>query len=445
MSGSSRAIVQNRSDAITFRRIATVAMNLYVDATTDGLRAISLAGLMSVLLFGAVQAQPTLYWSNTLSGSIQRSVVGSGIVDDVIEGFVERPHSLRLDVEEGKLYWAIAVEPPTPGGAALQKSNLDGSSLENILLTGACNPYCPVTAMTLDAEGDSLYWSTWDGTFPATHTLYRSDLQGSETVPVGSSDNVVLDIHLDRGTRQLYWIDGKLPDNLADHAIVRAGLGGSEPEQILLVFDGKPPEEGNLAVDPDGGHVYWVTRTRAIRRANLDGSGIEDLVGIDGDPDSTRFGDLALDVVNGKMYWSVTYGGVNTFPVGVIHRANLDGSEIEELVRVDPGSIGAFAIDFSRLVGRETQPSSAYGFSLGQAYPNPALRSVTIPYTLTRAAHTTLDVWDLLGRRVKVVSGGIQAPGARKLVLQVSDLPSGVYLYRLRSGGLYRSGTLIIR
>ena len=64
--------------------------------------------------------------------------------------------------------------------------------------------------------------------------------------------------------------------------------------------------------------MYW-TSAGTIQRANLDGSNIEDLV--------TGLGwarDLALDVAGGKMYW--------TTGAGRIQCANLDGSNIEDLV-----------------------------------------------------------------------------------------------------------------
>ena len=59
-----------------------------------------------------------------------------------------------------------------------------------------------------------------------------------------------------------------------------------------------------------------------IQRANLDGSNIEDLVtqGLSGPAG------IALDVAGGKMYWT------NDWSTGKIQRANLDGSNVEDLV-----------------------------------------------------------------------------------------------------------------
>ena len=86
-----------------------------------------------------------------------------------------------------------------------------------------------------------------------------------------------------------------------------------------------------LAVDSAAGKLYWsgVARGRggAIRRANLDGSRIEDLVttASDGWRGLLHAGDLAVDVGGGKLYW-VDWGH------GEVRRADLDGSGIETVV-----------------------------------------------------------------------------------------------------------------
>ena len=65
--------------------------------------------------------------------------------------------------------------------------------------------------------------------------------------------------------------------------------------------------------------MYWTdSGTDKIRRANLDGSNVEDLI-------TTGLGhpeDIALDMSGGKMYW--TDSGTDK-----IQRANLDGSNVE--------------------------------------------------------------------------------------------------------------------
>ena len=74
-------------------------------------------------------------------------------------------------------------------------------------------------------------------------------------------------------------------------------------------------------VPPTGAYVYWTDQgTDKIQRANLDGSQIQDIVtGLVVPPG------IALDVAGGKMYWT-------RWSPGKIQRANLNGTHIEDLV-----------------------------------------------------------------------------------------------------------------
>ena len=70
--------------------------------------------------------------------------------------------------------------------------------------------------------------------------------------------------------------------------------------------------------------MYWTDYGfNKIQRANLDGSNVEDLIATGQGMGSPY--DIALDGAHGKMYW--TDGGTDK-----IQRANLDGSNREDLV-----------------------------------------------------------------------------------------------------------------
>ncbi|MFC1981017.1 hypothetical protein ACFLVN_02080 [Chloroflexota bacterium] len=86
-----------------------------------------------------------------------------------------------------------------------------------------------------------------------------------------------------------------------------------------------------------GSKMYWTDYGNSrIHRANLDGSDIENLVTVD-DP----YG-IALDVAGGKMYYTdpVSPTGDN------IQRANLDGSNVENLV-IFLGNPSGIALDIA--------------------------------------------------------------------------------------------------
>ena len=115
--------------------------------------------------------------------------------------------------------------------------------------------------------------------------------------------------------------------------------------EITAVTGGAPPEPTGpevLVVDPDAPPIYWTNYdTEKIQRANLDGSDVQDLVtqGLGG-----PFG-IALDVVGGKMYWTDIY-------TDKIQRANLDGSNIEDLVTRTQGLSGPNGIALDVVGGK---------------------------------------------------------------------------------------------
>jgi subtilisin family serine protease len=97
-----------------------------------------------------------------------------------------------------------------------------------------------------------------------------------------------------------------------------------------------------------------------------------------------------------------------------------------------------FAVDTtnkSRITKVEGRPSVPTTFELYQNYPNPFNPSTIIQYTLDRPNHTTLKVYDLLGREVATLVDEYQTAGLKPPVhFDASRLASGVYLYRLKSG-----------
>ncbi len=73
-------------------------------------------------------------------------------------------------------------------------------------------------------------------------------------------------------------------------------------------------------------------------------------------------------------------------------------------------------------------------YILGQNYPNPFNAFTTIDYHLARPESVTIRIYDLLGREVRTVLNEWQSAGWHSLKLDVRDLPTGVYFYRITAG-----------
>ena len=97
-----------------------------------------------------------------------------------------------------------------------------------------------------------------------------------------------------------------------------------------------------------------------------------------------------------------------------------------------------------------TDISSADGtipkeFALGQNYPNPFNPTTTIRFDLPREAPVTLEIYDVLGVRIRtLLKGETMSAGRRAMMWDGRDeggsiAPSGVYLYRINAGDFQAS------
>jgi len=85
-------------------------------------------------------------------------------------------------------------------------------------------------------------------------------------------------------------------------------------------------------------------------------------------------------------------------------------------------------------------------YSLEQNYPNPFNPSTTIEYTIPKAEHITLKVFDVLGREVATLVDEFKNAGNYNSQFSTRNfqLSSGVYFYRLQAGSYSETKKLII-
>ena len=69
------------------------------------------------------------------------------------------------------------------------------------------------------------------------------------------------------------------------------------------------------------------------------------------------------------------------------------------------------------------------------AFPNPFNPTTTISFTLNTPGRATISVFDLLGRRVEVLTDGHFERGRHQILFDANGIPSGTYLVRLNGNG----------
>jgi sugar lactone lactonase YvrE len=339
------------------------------------LRLATLIGLLALSLspsFGTAAPQGSkIYWTDYRqlgaklangddNGMIRRANLDGSNPEDVLTE-LSRPVGIALDSLAGKMYWTEAPQDQlshelatTNGTGRIRRANLDGSEVEDPLVTEVdgddlVGPY----GIALDTAAGKMYWAD-----PEADKIQRANLDGSGAETLLDENDVTdpVDVDLDVAAGKMYWTEpgtATLMSGTGEDctgSIKRANLDGSNVEGVWTGLCGP----AGIALDIAAGKVYWTewgvatapvftsvsdepTCPGKVRRANLDGSdGIEDLV-----ENLCRPLDIAVDVDEGKMYWSSgrVYAHsqlANTISCK-IQRANLNGSGVQTLLDENDG------------------------------------------------------------------------------------------------------------
>ncbi len=234
----------------------------------------------------------SLYWS--VSGTI----LGVDADGNDSTTILSSSTVLDLEVDPGKkVYWIRQ-------GTGIMRADLDGSNQETVLSSSMA------IGLALDlAGGKMFYGEVTDGL--GNGRLMRANLDGSnvQTVSSGFSDPIALAIDPLAGKFYMVWANGT--------RIWRGNLDGSGLQFVAVVQN-----VNDVAVDPVGGKLYWASFLGTIGQSDLDGSNEQTF--LTGQP--TVYA-VDVDWDGGKLYWASGSGGSKT-----IRRANLDASGIEILI-----------------------------------------------------------------------------------------------------------------
>ena len=90
-------------------------------------------------------------------------------------------------------------------------------------------------------------------------------------------------------------------------------------------------------------------------------------------------------------------------------------------------------------------PMQDYDITLEQSYPNPTTGAATIAFSINQNAIVTLELYDVLGKRVlPLAENKREDAGRHTLEIPKGALPSGKYIYSLRAGGVVLSKEMMV-
>ena len=382
-----------------------------------------------------------MYWTDQDTDKIQRANLDGSDIEDLFPSGIGYPRNIgiALDVGEGKMYWTDRWSK-----FLIRRADLDGSNVEN-LLTSLYKPLF----IALDAVRGKMYWAVYDQVDVGrdASAIYRAALDGSNVEGVVGAKAGSREFILDVDGGKIYWDYEDVPPTWypeAPNFIRRADLDGSNVEDLVLVLmeSGIP-----RLLDVGEGKVYWSKMDwmgeATIQRTELDDSNTEVLItGI-----STQ--QLVLDAAGGKIYWT-DWGTDYWSPDGTIQRANLDGSNVEILVTglFEPSIALAIPHPVPTLVStHSTVPPTTS--RLEPNYPNPFNSTTQISYRLAIPGPVRLDVYNILGQQVHTLVDQVQAAGFYQVPWNARDqrgaaAATGVYLMRLHHPGGVQTRRLLL-
>jgi hypothetical protein len=83
-------------------------------------------------------------------------------------------------------------------------------------------------------------------------------------------------------------------------------------------------------------------------------------------------------------------------------------------------------------------------FSISQNYPNPFNPVTTIQYMLPISSDVTLEIFDILGRKVDALVDSRQQPGNHQITWNAADKPSGIYFYKISAGDFTETKRMVL-
>ncbi len=95
-------------------------------------------------------------------------------------------------------------------------------------------------------------------------------------------------------------------------------------------------------------------------------------------------------------------------------------------------------------VGVDEDPEGPLLYALSQSYPNPFQYSTRIRYAIEKQGNVQLEVYDTLGRRIRVLINQQQPAGWHEASFDALGLSSGIYFYRLTADSFMETKSMIL-
>jgi hypothetical protein len=385
--------VQGRNDEL-FDVVETHDGNL---AAVGGAMSYNSQGSMQILLVKTDQSG-NLFWLRTMDGA------ANSLREYYDGGYILVGHPLMTKTDStGKVLWTIPLPGNLSTGGAKSLCITSDSCIMVAGATSAAQPGQRSTTAWLvktDQNGNPFWSKTYRGPYPGYNYIFSIQNSNNDGYVLAGFSNAFDPMGLNYCGR-LVRTDSK-GDTLWSK-LYNKGFGVNL-KSVIRTFD-----KGFLLVGK-------IDNLKTEFETHSDGLVIK-------------------TDENGNEIWSMTVGGDN-------HDWFEDAAEISRGQYILTGGTQSYGHGYADIwlvristgANNVEEIESPKSYMLFQNHPNPFNQSTTIPFYLLKSEFVTLEIYDLLGKKVATLINGFWAAGYHSCFWNPIDQPSGIYHYRLKAG-----------
>lgn len=357
----------------------------------------------------------------------------------------------------------VAVATPTPGTWTLKVEGLQGVALpETISGTIAAMQLTGATGLN-DIAGHPA-----EASIKMAVSSRLADGVGTGFKPDELLKRIQLADYLmmGQGVRQYFPTDGSVTfkDVTGNELLLAESVTakGAALRDRMHSYNGMMLKDGSGKFNPKGSVnratlAYSLVQSLGLQEFALERNGKKVTVTVDGkaipveDAKDIPAGlegyvSVALDMGLVNAFYTVTQG-----PFDLLPQLHATFKPLQNVTRAE------FAVIITRTYdswNATMQPLSASSTSSLQGiaqpatqhftYPNPFTESTTITYAVERDGFITVEVYDVLGKKVNTLVSESKKAGSHAVQFNRGTLPGGTYLYRISAGGKTFTNRMIL-
>jgi hypothetical protein len=305
-----------------------------------------------------------------------------------------------LDIE-GNLNWKFDVGDDVESTAAI--------GLDSSIVFGADNGYL----YKLNNNGEEIWNYKTDGAIKSSPVI---DYNGN--IYFGSADGNLYSLSPNGNLNWKFYTDANKEPF--------ASLGNNG---LVYVNDGL----NMMYVLDISGNIKWYFK---LAQEKIAGDNFQDLY-------EEIFG-VPMVTDNNLIFLRTTFGQFYMFKDD--YKSDLDESLVPQWATFKGSNkrTGNRISDFPSTINNSTINELVKTFELKQNYPNPFNPTTKIKYMLAEKSKVNIKVFDILGKEIVELVNEVKDFGSNETIFDASNLPSGVYFYRIRTENFIDTKKMIL-